>query len=401
MKTCGNGGKGAATQAIPCTTKRVIPGGFYWALNEVADAWHEFRYPVLKKIPTGEIGKNKQPAYRYEPTGDSKRLGTGEFAVYHLICRWVDNTTRDCHRYLSAMCKRLEITHNTLKTYLRNLEGAKLLGVEWGRVDPETGAPAPTVFALLDVREALDYGRVLSGKLSPAAGDGEASAIDGGAEADDTGISQTESPRSATEQGVSTDDSRGCQPSTGGLSKIDANNRLSKASSSSASTKRLVQRDARDASVSPEEESLPEPARGEEGRRRFPRTIGLASWCRCKLGRPMFPVDMPAEGLEPFEEALDRLEGVTRACGQTAAEVITTRIWLRPEVQAQLREAAWPYAVIARQLNFALEDFSARAVRQKDYAPVAGRRRAREKPEWMSDEEWAFYEGQEKGHANA
>jgi len=155
-------------------------------------------------------------------------------------------------------------------------------------------------------------------------------------------------------------------------------------------------RDARDTVFSAEDESLPRSARGEVGRRRFPRTILLAGWCRRKLGRPMFPTDMAADGLEPFEEALDRLEGVTRACGQTAEEVITTRIWLRPEVQAQFREAAWPYAVIARQLNFALEDFSARAVRQKDYTPVATRRRVKEKPEWMSDEEWAFYEGQER-----
>lgn len=155
-------------------------------------------------------------------------------------------------------------------------------------------------------------------------------------------------------------------------------------------------RDAHDTVFSAEDEPLPRSARGEAGRRRFPRTIQLAGWCRRKLGRPMFPTDMTADGLEPFEEALDRLEGVTRACGQTAEEVITTRIWLRPEVQAQLREAQWPYAVIARQLNFALEDFSARAVRQKDYTPVATRRRTREKPEWMSDEEWAFYEGQER-----
>jgi len=156
------------------------------------------------------------------------------------------------------------------------------------------------------------------------------------------------------------------------------------------------EREARDTNFSLEdEETLPAPARGAAGRRRFPRTIELARWCRRKLGRAMFPAEMAADQLEPFEEALDRLEGVTRACGQTASEVITTRIWLRPEVQAQLREAAWPYAVIARQLNFALEDFAARAVRQKDYAPIATRRSAREKPEWMSDEEWAFYEGQE------
>jgi len=110
------------------------------------------------------------------------------------------------------------------------------------------------------------------------------------------------------------------------------------------------EREARDADFTLEEEkTLPKPAWGVVGSRRFPRMIELARWCRRKLGRPMFPVDMPAEGLEPFEEALDRLEGVTRACGQTAAEVITTRIWLRPEVQAQLREAAWPYAVIARK----------------------------------------------------
>jgi len=156
-------------------------------------------------------------------------------------------------------------------------------------------------------------------------------------------------------------------------------------------------RDARAADFAAEdEEALPKQARGVAGRRRFPRTIELARWCRRKMGRPMFPPDMPVEQLEPFEEALDRLEGVTRACGQTAEEVITTRIWLRPEVQAQLREAAWPYAVIARQLNFALEDFSARAVRQKDYAPIATRRRGNEKPEWMSDEEWAFYEEQDR-----
>jgi hypothetical protein len=157
------------------------------------------------------------------------------------------------------------------------------------------------------------------------------------------------------------------------------------------------ERDARDTVFSIEdEEALPKPARGAAGQRRFPRTVELARWCRRKMGRPMFPLDIPAEQLEPFEEALDRLESVTRACGQTAEEVITTRIWLRPEVQAQLRESVWPYAVIARQLNFALEDFSARAVRQKDYAPVPSRRRAREKPEWMSDEEWAFYEEQER-----
>ncbi|MHB0938646.1 MAG: hypothetical protein ACYDCO_23645 [Armatimonadota bacterium] len=156
-------------------------------------------------------------------------------------------------------------------------------------------------------------------------------------------------------------------------------------------------RDVRDKVFSAEDElTLPGAARGEVGRRRFPRTVELARWCQRKMGRPMFPLEMPADQLEPFEEALDRLEGVTRACGQTAEEVITTRIWLRPEVQAQLREAQWPYTIIARQLNFALEDFSARAVRQKDYTPVATRRRVKEKPEWMSDEEWAFYEGQER-----
>lgn len=156
-------------------------------------------------------------------------------------------------------------------------------------------------------------------------------------------------------------------------------------------------RKARDRGVSTMDElTLPNAIRREDGRRRFPRTIELARWCQRKLGRPMFPLEMPAEQLEPFEEALDRLEGVTRACGQTAEEVITTRIWLRPEVQAQLREAQWPYTVIARQLNFALEDFSARAVRQKDYAPVTTRRRVREKPSWMSDEEWAFYESQDR-----
>ena len=156
-------------------------------------------------------------------------------------------------------------------------------------------------------------------------------------------------------------------------------------------------RNARDPGVSTMDElTLPNAARKEGGRRRFPRTIELARWCQRKMGRSMFPQEMPTEQLEPFEEALDRLEGVTRACGQTAEEVITTRIWLRPEVQAQLREAQWPYTIIARQLNFALEDFSARAVRQKDYTPVATRRRAKEKPEWMSDEEWAFYEGQER-----
>jgi|GEM_PF-3019289 len=49
-------------------SRQVIPGKFYWMPNAVADYWSDFRYPVMKKIPTGEMGINRRPAYRYEST---------------------------------------------------------------------------------------------------------------------------------------------------------------------------------------------------------------------------------------------------------------------------------------------------------------------------------------------
>lgn len=138
--------------------------------------------------------------------------------------------------------------------------------------------------------------------------------------------------------------------------------------------------------------TLPEPARGESGARRFPRAIALAAWCREKVGRPLFPPATNEHQLEACEEALDRLDEAARACGQTAESVLAARVLLRPEVTAQLQQpAVWPYTVISRQLSYALEDFTARAARQPHVAAEsAPRRDARAKPAWMSDDEWQF-----------
>jgi hypothetical protein len=96
------------------------------------------------------MGINRKPAYRYESTGKGKRLKIRDFSIYHVFCRWADNTTRECELYLSYICRHLGISHNSLVTHLQHLEGARLISMERGRIDPETGAPAPTWFKLRD-----------------------------------------------------------------------------------------------------------------------------------------------------------------------------------------------------------------------------------------------------------
>jgi len=135
---------------------------------------------------------------------------------------------------------------------------------------------------------------------------------------------------------------------------------------------------------------------------RFPRTAALAGWCREALGVAVFPAEMLPLGLEPYEQALARLDGLLWQCGQTAVEVLTTRLSLRPEVQAQMRAAKEPAAVLGRQLTYAVEDFTARALRRGDtVATGLPEPLARlpdpapwpaedEKPKWMDDERWAF-----------
>jgi hypothetical protein len=126
----------------------------------------------------------------------------------------------------------------------------------------------------------------------------------------------------------------------------------------------------------------------------------MARWCRERLGRAMFPVGLPAEEVAPLEEGLARLEELARARGQTAEELLATRLTLRPEVRAQLRAAPWPYLVISRQLAFALEDIRPRAPvgRQDPPVPVPDPRRNHSsgKPEWMSEEEFEYYRRQEQ-----
>lgn len=138
----------------------------------------------------------------------------------------------------------------------------------------------------------------------------------------------------------------------------------------------------------------------------FPLTARLDEWCRQKFGKPIFPTNMRDEQCSTFEEALLKLDVCARSCGQSAFEVLTTRLMLREEVQRQVRHAAWPYTVISRQMAFALEDYAERASRRTPVAasvaaeePVA-RRRANVKPAWMSEEEWAFHQ-QAEGHATA
>lgn len=152
------------------------------------------------------------------------------------------------------------------------------------------------------------------------------------------------------------------------------------------------------ASSSTQDQALPYAARGAVGGRLYPRLVALAEWMHARLGRPLCDPGMTPDELTAAEEALDRLDGFARACGQSGEDVLRSRLLLRAEVQAQLRDAAVPYHVLARQLAWALDDYAERAARKQPGPapalppePVATRRRPREKPGWMSDDEWAFY----------
>jgi len=136
----------------------------------------------------------------------------------------------------------------------------------------------------------------------------------------------------------------------------------------------------------------------------FPLTLELEAWCRQKFGKPLFAPRMREETIGGVEEALVRLDARARACGQSALEVLTTRLTMRPEVQQRLRQAASPYEVIARQIAYALEDYAERAQRTAAAVPLPvpapelpTRRRANSKPAWMSDEEWAFHQEMDGG----
>ncbi|MHB0938104.1 MAG: helix-turn-helix domain-containing protein [Armatimonadota bacterium] len=129
------------------SARHEIPGNFYWALNEVADHWQEFRYPA--------------------PDGEAKRLGAGEFAVYHLLCRWANNETRQCKSYQSILCRWLDLSPKTLRRYLRNLEGAKLISTKRGYINLDAGVSVPSAFTLLDIGEALQHGNRLSEESVP------------------------------------------------------------------------------------------------------------------------------------------------------------------------------------------------------------------------------------------
>ncbi|MHB0939609.1 MAG: hypothetical protein ACYC6A_24700 [Armatimonadota bacterium] len=333
--------------------KQVIPGPFYWALNEVADAWDAFRY--------------------LDPDGEACPLGAVEFGIYHLLCRWANNTTRECRQYLSIVCKRLDISSKTLKRHLRNMEAAKLISVERGRVDSVTGAPATTSFTLLDINEAIQYGRRLSGI---AASVGEMP----------TPLGEMPTPL-------------GEMPTPPGEFPT---NKILREDSGKTEKKQCGARD--DTPSSSPSLELPQALQGDSGRTRFPRAAALAGWCREALGVAAFPAEMPALGLEPYEQALAKLDGLLWQCGQTAVEVVTTRLSLRPEVQAQLRAAKEPAAVLGRQITYAVEDFTARALRRGDAVATgrpeplarlpdpAPRPAEDEKPAWMSEEQWLYYE---------
>jgi len=357
--------------------KQVIPGPFYWALNEVADAWDEFRYQSLD--------------------GEVRWLGAPEAGVYHQLCRGADNTTRECRTYQSLLCKRLHITYPTLRKYLHNLEGARLISVAWGSFDPLTGASAAATFTLLDIEEALRHGRRLSG-----ASVDEAATVGEPEEASETESSAAERVKDSCTplKNIFTPLKKFNSPLKESFSP-PINSFTDKDSLRLSKTEKTVCGARDNTDRSPSLDSLPDAVPGDQRPPRFPRTAELAAWCRDALGCAVFPAETAPLELEPYEQALARLEGVARRCGQTAVEVMTTRLSLRPEVREQLRTARWPESVFGHQINYALEDFTARAARLGDAAaprlpepaarlPASGPKHG--KPAWMSDEQWIFYE---------
>ncbi|MHB9109692.1 MAG: helix-turn-helix domain-containing protein [Armatimonadota bacterium] len=352
---------------------RVIPGPFYWALNEVADAWREFRYPG--------------------PDGRAGRLGEGEFAVYHLLCRWADNTTRQCSRYQTTLADWLNISTKTLRARLRKLIAAGLIRMEQGCVDPQTGEPRPGRYTLLDIEEALRHGRQLSGTLAPvelAAGEPPARR-DAPSHPREISSHPGENISYPRENSSHPGEDMTCprEDLTGNKRRQDGK------------TEKTVSCGRDDTVSSSSLDSLPNALEEAEGRRRFPLTAALAEWCRQTLGRSPFPAEMPAAELEPFEDGLARLDRACQPCGQSAVEALATRLSLRPEVREQFLTARRPHAILARQLNYAVEDFTTRAARLPDAplraspAPSAvsaapGPPMDDEKPEGVSNERWLW-----------
>ena len=361
----------------------VIPGPFYWALNEVAENWREFRYR--------------------DPNGKIKRLSAAESGVYHQLCRWANNETRACHRFIRDLSKELNLTPNTLRGYLRNLEGAKLIAIQHGRFHGDTGVCAPTVFTLLDVEEAVQYGcRLEDGEVpeqSPETGE-RANAEQMGVNVE--GMCSASEQMDANSAGMCSDAEQIDANSEHMGANSATNKRLSK---DSGKTEKTVCSGRDDTTSSSPSMELPAALTEAEARRRFPLAAALAEWCRQTLGRSPFPAAMPAAELEPFEDGLARLDRATQPCGQSAVEALTTRLALRPEVREQLRAARRPAPILARQLNYAVEDFTTRAARLPDTplraspappaAPAApGPPGDDEKPKWMSEKQWAFYKEQ-------
>jgi|GEM_PF-2098673 len=358
-------------------TRTGIPGPFYWILNEVADAWKEFRYA--------------------DRNGKARQLGGMEFAIYHLLCRWADNGTRECRRFQCDIGEQFNISPNSLRAYLRNLEGAKLICMARGRIIGHSLTCAPTTFKLLDIKEALRHGESLKGDnpempeqpSDPCANSADACANSDGACANSAG-------ERANIDGA-------CANSAGVYANSDTNIILIQ---DSDKTEEEVCRGTRDDtassfSSSSSDDNLPEALREERGR--FPRVGELAAWCGEHFGRAAFPAETAAPELEHFEQALARLDGLLRQHGQTGVEAVITRLSLRPEVREQFLAAKNPASVLGRQLNYAVEDFSARLgdqpvpVSRLPVVSPAGPKNG--KPDWLSQEKWDLYLEQKRKEA--
>jgi DNA-binding IscR family transcriptional regulator len=323
-------------------SRTTIPGSFYWILNDLNTHWKDFRY----------LSRDRQV----------RRLGGMEFAVYHHLCRWADNATRECRMFQCEISEQMNCSQNSLRAYLRNLEGAKLIRMDRGRVIGRTLHCSPTAFTLLDIDEALQYGRLLSETdpeqlrdpcVNSASQDAKFECQDANSAPQDANF-ECQGANSSTNIILSKDGNK----NSGGDS--------SRAPQIFSASQQI------ESSVISQPGTVKAQA-GEEGEppAGFPRAAGMARWCRERLGRAMFPVGLPAE------------------------ELLATRLTLRPEVRAQLRAAPWPYLVISRQLAFALEDIRPRAPvgRQDPPVPVPDpRRKVNEKPSpSFTDEEWEEY----------